>query len=398
MTIDAVVIGAGQAGLATSHHLTARGIEHLVLERGSVGETWRSQRWDSFVLNTPNWMNRLPGETADLEPRDAFLTRDEYVGRLERYAVEHHVPLRTGVAVDAVTGEDDGGSFRITTTGPDGSDVIRARNVVVASGMQRTVKVPPIGSSFPAWIHQSTAAEYRRPDALPTGAVLVVGSGQCGIQIVEDLLAAGRRVYLCTSVVARCPRRYRGRDCFEWLVDAGFFEVALDGSPDPRMRYVTLPTISGVGRYGHTISLQGLAAHGCDPAWPAVGRHRATGSHSPDTVGAAIAFGDRTSAEIKAGVDKGILESTAWSCRPSSTDRPTNRIPIRSRPLTTELDLGTAGIGNVVWATGFTGDFDFLRPPVLDAGWAASTPARRRVVCPARTSSGSRGCRSASPV
>ena len=366
--IDAVVIGAGQAGLAVSHHLSRHGIEHVVLERGSVGESWRSQRWDSFALNSPNWMNRLPGDAEDVAPRDGFLTRDQFVDRLVRYGEAHRVPLRTGVQVTSVEQGADGGLFLVSTSGPDAdaTGVVEARSVVVAAGMQRTPRLPALAGNLPGWLRQVPASGYRRPGDLPTGAVLVVGSGQSGVQIAEDLLAAGRIVYLCASVVARFPRRYRGRDCFEWLVDAGFFEVALDGLPDPRMRSATLPTISGLGRHGHTVSLQGLATQG------AILLGRPSAAHGDrlaldDTIGAAIAFGDRTSAEMKAGVDKGLREHgrALPAVEPDAADEPhPDPSAVHSPP---ELHLGTAGIGSVVWATGFRGDLGFIRPPVLDA-------------------------------
>ena len=224
---EAVVIGGGQAGLGASYHLARRGIDHVVLERGQVAETWRSQRWDSFVLNTPNWMNRLPGESDPIEPRDAFLTRDAFAERLQGYARDHRIPVRTGVDVTSIAARSGGG---FVVSGQAGSDTVEfeTASVVVASGVQRVPKVPTIARSLPDGIRGIHAAAYRRPDELPTGAVLVVGSAQSGVQIVEDLLDAGRTVYLCTSAVGRLRRRTRGRDTFEWLIDAPFFTTPVD--------------------------------------------------------------------------------------------------------------------------------------------------------------------------
>jgi len=262
MAVEAVVIGGGQAGLAVSHHLARRGIDHTVLERGRVAETWRTQRWDSFALNTPSWMNLLPGETEPLEPRDAFIGRDAYVARLEGYAESNQVPIRTGVNVTSVAARPGGDTFLVSVDDGGTMSEIETRSVIVASGVQRVPQIPAFGRALPDHVRQVHAADYRSPAGVPAGAVLIVGSAQSGVQIAEDLLDAGRTVYLCTSAVARVRRRFRGRDTMEWLVGAGFFDVTPDRLPDPRMRLAKMPSISGVGRFGHTVSLQALSERG----------------------------------------------------------------------------------------------------------------------------------------
>jgi putative flavoprotein involved in K+ transport len=363
--LEAVVIGGGQAGLGTSYHLTRHGIKHTILERGRVAESWRSQRWDSFALNTPNWMNRLPGEVDAIEPRDAFLTRDAYAERLQAYADEHRLPIRTGVEVTVVSAESDGAGFVVSAGGGSGAVEIETRCVVVASGLQRVPKIPAIARSVPADVRQLHAAGYRCPEDLPVGAVLVVGSAQTGVQIAEDLLEAGRTVYLCTSAVGRLRRRSRGRDTFEWLVEAGFYDVRLDRLPDPHVRFARQPNISGVGRFGHTVSLQYLAERGV----VLLGRPAAFEGDRlvlDDTVGANIEFGDRKSAEFNAMVDDGMraagLEPPPLEHDPADAPHP-NPGSVRSP---SELDLDAAGIGSVVWATGFGGDLRYLQMPVLD--------------------------------
>ena len=380
MNVDTVVIGAGQAGLGVSWHLARRGIEHVVLERGAIGDTWRTQRWETFTLNTPNWMNRLPGETTDIEPRDGFLTRDAFVERLERYAIDHRLPVRTGIEVTAVTAAGAVGPFRVSTAvatdaigtdgpgtdGPVGGEEIVARTIVIASGGQRVPKIPPVAADFPAHVRQLTTADYRRPDALPPGGVLVVGSGQSGVQIVEDLLEAGRHVSLCTSAVSRFRRRYRGRDTMEWLKEAGFWDQTLERLPDPEMRFATIPITSGVGRYGHTVSLQSLGTGGATLLGRPV---RVEGDRLilDDTLGANVAFGDRGSAAIKAGIDKGLLDRgiPLPAIEPDPADEPHPDPTAVHSPAT--LDLEAAGIGSVIWTTGFTGSFGYLGLPVLDA-------------------------------
>lgn len=209
--VDTVVVGAGQAGLAVSSLLSQRDVAHLVLERGRVGQSWRSQRWYSFTLNTPNWSNRLPG--ADMAERgpDGFARRDDLVEFLDHYVGSHGLPIREHTEVSSVRRLPDG-EFLVDT--PDGQ--VHARNVVVCSGSMSAPRVPAMAADLDESISSLTAATYRYADEVASGAVIVVGSGQSGCQIVEDLLAAGRTVHLCVSKVARIPRRYRGRDIVSW--------------------------------------------------------------------------------------------------------------------------------------------------------------------------------------
>lgn len=363
--LEAVVIGAGQAGLAASYHLGRHGLEHVVLERGRIGESWRSQRWASFALNTPEWMNRLPGDAADDGRRDDFLTADAFVARLQAYADQHGLPVRTGTAVTRVTRGKSEGTFVVSIAGNGGTDMIETRAVVVASGIQNVPKIPPLAAFLPEGLRQFAASEYRRPSELPAGAVLVVGSAQSGVQIVEDLLAAGRMVYLCTSAVGRLRRRSRGLDSTEWLARAGFFDVTPEQLPDPRMMAAKWPQISGVGRRGHTVSLQHLAELGAI----LLGRPTAVDGARltlDDSVGTNIAFGDRVAAELNALIEKTVRESGLLvpPLEPDPVDEPhPDPAAVRSP---TELDLDAAGIASVVWATGFGGEFGFLELPVLD--------------------------------
>jgi putative flavoprotein involved in K+ transport len=364
--LEALVIGGGQAGLGVSFHLARQGIDHIVVERGQVAESWRAQRWDSFVLNTPNWMNRLPGEGDAIELRDAFMDRDTYAGRLQAYAADHRIPVRAGVTVTAVSPPTRDGGFVISAN--DGHDAVQyeARNVVVASGMLRVPKIPAIGQSLPADIAQLHSGTYRRPADLPPGAVLIVGSGQSGVQIAEDLLDSGRTVYLSTSAVARLRRRYRGRDALEWLVDAGrFYGVPVPRLPDPQVRFQTLWTTSGVGRFGHTVSLQSLADRGAILLGRPIGID-GDRLRLDDSVGANIAFGDRRSAEFNAELAT-IVESAGLTpppLEPDPADSPhPDPLSVRSP---SELDFGMAGVSTVIWATGFGGDLSYLDAPVLD--------------------------------
>ena len=370
--IDAVVIGAGQSGLAASWHLTRRGLEHVVLERGLVGESWRSQRWDSFALNTPVWMNRLAGEPDDLAPRDAFLTRDSWIDHLSAYADGQRMPIRTATAVTSVEATGRGGSFLVSTAGdaPGAGDPMETRNVIVATGAQIVPMVPALSVALPGWLRQLHTADYRAPSALADGAVLVVGSAQSGVQVAEDLLDAGRTVYLCTSPVGRFRRRQRGRDTLEWLTEAGFYDVTPEQLPDPRMQFVPIPQISGVGPLGHTLSLQSLADRGVRLMGRPVGVEGGS-LLLDDSLGANIALADRVSAEFTSQIEQGIREAgrTPPPLEPDPADEP------HPDPMSVHgpanLDLEGSGISTVVWATGFEADFGFLRVPVLDERGAA---------------------------
>jgi thioredoxin reductase len=366
--LGAIVIGAGQAGLAVSYHLSRAGIEHVVLERGRVGETWRSQRWDTFVLNTPGWMSHvLTRDRAAEVGDDGFLSAPAFVARLESFATGHAVPIRTGVTVTRVEalGPPDGG-FRVATQSADGPHEATCRVVVVATGIQNVPRIPPVAASFPPWIVQLTTADYRSPSALPAGAVLVVGGAQSGVQIAEDLLAAGRTVYLCTSRVGRLRRRYRGRDMIARLFDSGFYDVTPAQLPDPAMRTWPVPQTSGVGPLGHTVSLQGLASQGVT----LLGRPVAVDGDRvelDETVGANVAFGDRVSHDLKALVDDHLRRAGA-SLPPMEPDPADDPHPdpagIRAPD---HLDLERSGIGSVVWACGFGGAFGYLPSAALDA-------------------------------
>ena len=261
--MDAVVVGAGQAGLGASYFLQEDGRKHLVFERGRIGETWLSQRWDSFQLNTLNFMNVLPGLPYRGAEPDGFWRQAELVAYFQEYVEHFSLPVRTGVRVISIEQAGDNHLFILKTRVEGRADeTLLSRSVIVASGMQGFPKIPALQDKVPGDITQYHTAGYRSPGALPPGAVVVVGSAQSGCQIVEDLLAAGRKVYLCTGKAGRVPRRYRGRDIFAWWLDMKFWEDTYAGLEDKSASRNPLPQVSGVGRYGHSLSLQGLARQG----------------------------------------------------------------------------------------------------------------------------------------
>jgi putative flavoprotein involved in K+ transport len=364
---DTIVVGAGTAGLAMSWHLARRGVDHVALERGRVGETWRSQRWDSFALNTPAWMNRLPGAAEDVGPRDAFTTGAAWVEHLEAYAAHARLPVRPGVEVTGLRREPDG-TFALDAAAAGSGETLRARAVVVASGVQRVPRIPAIAAELPPDVLQLHTSAYRSPAALPPGAVLVVGAAQSGGQVVEDLLQAGRIVHLATSHVARFRRRLYGRDILEWLVPAGFFDATPGSLPDPAMQLEPQPLISGVGHHGHTLSFQWLESLGAR-------LHGRLGSVAggrltfEDDLAANIRYADARSQEATRQVTAGLVEAGLRSSLPPLEDDPADAAhpdPDAERPPRT-LDLVDAGIATVIWATGFVPRTPWLPPDWLDA-------------------------------
>jgi putative flavoprotein involved in K+ transport len=358
---DCVVVGAGPAGIAASAALTARGIDHLVLERGRIGQSWRTQRWDSLRLNNPGWMNPMLGE----QPPDTYLPAAEVVERLRFLAASS--PVREHVPVSALAPDGTGWVLR-TANG-----AIRTRTVVVATGGENMPRTPALARSLPRSIEQIHAASYRRSGLLPSGGVLVVGSAQSGYQITEDLLAAGRRVVLATSPAGRAPARHRGRDTVEWLVECGFFDQRPQDLPDPSTVRAPQPLLAPGGR---SASLQTLARSGATLTGRLVA---AEGNllHFDDSTKANITAADAFAARIRAMIDAYIRRSGRVAPPPELDDA---GLPIELDQPTT-LDVRTAGISSVIWCTGYTGDFSWLDPTLLDDagrpvhhGVAASLP------------------------
>lgn len=358
--LDAVIIGAGHAGLAASKRLADAGLDHVVLERGDIGESWRSRRWDSFVLNTNNRMNALPGARDGGADPDAFEGRDAWVARLERYVGDHGLPVRTHTTVTGVDRSDGAFVVSVATGAP-----IRARNVIVASGMINEPKLPSIAASLDDRIDRLTAGSYRRPDQLRPGGVLVVGSAQSGVQIVEDLLDAGREVYVATGKVGRVPRRMRGRDALEMLVQTGWMEQRPIDLADPAMMRMRQPQISGVGPRGHTVSLQSLAARGATLLGRLEGIDGTSCWFGSD-LAAHVRFADEFSARIRAQIDAHIAKAglDAPPSDPDPADMPVNDPDVFIGEAA--LDLLDRRITSVIFATGFTTDLSWLHVPAVD--------------------------------
>jgi putative flavoprotein involved in K+ transport len=351
---DTIIIGGGQAGLAMSRCLSERGLEHLVLERGRVAERWRSERWDSLRLLTPNWQSRLPGWRYQGGDPDGFMTMPELIAYLEGYAAAISAPVETGVEVEAVRATGTG--YEVSTTaGP-----VRARAIVLATGACDEPYVPGAAGGLTGDVHQSATTRYRNPDQLPPGAVLVAGASAAGVQLAGELRAAGREVTMAVGRHTRVPRTHRGRDLMWWLdamgvLAAGYREVR---DLQAARREPSLQLIGSPER--RSVDLARLQAEGVR----LTGRLLAADGHRISLAGdlpASTAAADARMARLLDRIDRFAAERELG--RP---DRPAPAAPVRAEGAPTSLDLAAEGITTVVWATGFRRRYPWLRVPVLD--------------------------------
>lgn len=356
---DVVVIGGGQAGLATSYHLTRRSIDHVVLERSRVAETWRN-RWDSFTLVIPNWACRLPGFQYDGEEPDGFMSRDEVVAFFEGYVASFDPPLHLGVEAKSIEREADG-TYRVRTT----VDELRAANVAVATGAFPVPNIPRIAAELPDDVAQLHSDSYRRPDALPPGDVLMAGAGQSGVQIAEELLEAGRQVWIAAGRCGWAPRRYRGRDTGSWLAEMGFLDQTADMLDSPGERRGCNFQVTGKDG-GHDLNLRLLAQRGAR----LLGRLEGVQDHAVslgDGLAKMLADADEGAFRITKAIDRYIEQSGAQA--PPSQDTPgmaAARTPHEPEP-PSRLDLQQAGVGSMIWATGYRLDFRWIHlEPLID--------------------------------
>ena len=357
--INTVIIGGGQAGLAMSRCLTDRGVEHVVLERGRVGERWRSERWDSLQLLTPNWQTRLPGFRYEGPDPDGFMGMPELVGFFERYAQSFAAPVQGSTTVLSVK-TTAGGLFVATSRGD-----WTARNVVIATGYSDRPCVPPFASRISPDVLQITPVEYRNPSQLPDGGVLVVGASATGIQLAEEINGSGRDVTLAVGRHLRLPRTYRGRDILWWLDTMGVFDDTVESVTDIRASR-RMPSLQLVGRTDHrsldvaTLSRQGVRLVG-----------RVTSAEGgrvsvDDEVIATTVASDLKLAQLLTRIDAFITRS-GWSAavEPAGPFEPTWPAAFDVRAET--LDLRARGIRAIVWATGFRRSYPWLEVPVLDS-------------------------------
>jgi putative flavoprotein involved in K+ transport len=362
--ISVAVIGGGQAGLATSWHLTRDGVDHVVFEARTIGHEWADTRWDNFTLVTPNWHCRLPGYAYDGPDPDGFMTRDQVVAWLAGYAPTFGPPVREHTRVTALT-ERDGGGFVLTVTGPSGEEVWEADSVVVATGGYHVPVVPPWAAALSPEITQLESAHYKSAAQLPDGAVLVVGSGQSGAQIAEDLHLEGRQVHLALGDAPRVARTYRGRDVMTWLAEMGLYDTPVQSYPgglaarEKTNHYVT-------GRDGgrdidlRAFALEGMRLYGLLDGVDRSGGRDTSLTFRP-TLTAALDQADAVYNSICRDIDR-YLEREGISAPAGRHYQPV-WTPSED-PLS--LDLAEAGVTSIIWAIGYRPDYRWVRVGVFD--------------------------------
>ncbi|WP_422750167.1 flavin-containing monooxygenase [Mycobacterium sp. WMMD1722] len=362
---EVLVVGAGQAGIAMSEHLSAHGVPHVVVERDRIAERWRSWRWDSLVANGPAWHDRFPGLDFDTDP-DGFAGKEEVADYLVSYAQKIDAPIHTGVEVHSVQKVDGRSGFRVQTSAGE----LRARFVVAATGAFQKPVVPELVPDS-AGIHQIHSSAYRNPQQLPAGAVLVVGAGSSGVQIADELQRSGRQVYLAVGPHDRPPRRYRGRDFCWWLGVLGKWDAA---APPRGAEHVTI-AVSGA-RGGHTVDFRELAGRGIV------------------LLGRATRFDDgvlHVADDLRTNVENGdanylsmLDEADAYVARNGLDlpEEPEARLigpdPACMTDPLDEIDLAATGITSIIWAVGFSFDYRWLQ---VDAFDEAGRPRHQRGVC-----------------
>ena len=354
-TIDTLVVGAGQAGIAASEHLSQLGVEHLVLERQRIAQAWRTGRWDSLVANGPAWHDRFPGLQFKGD-RDGFPGKDEVADYFEDYARQIKAPVRTGVEVRKVTRNQGRPGFTVQTS----EGVIEARSVIAATGPFQVPVIPAIAPKDGGLL-QIHSAHYHRPAQLPEGAVLVVGAGSSGVQIADELQRAGRKVFLSVGAHDRPPRAYRGRDFCWWLGVLGEWDAAI---AQPGREHVTI-AVSGA-RGGHTVDFralghQGITLVGLTESF-AAGKVRFRNDLAEN-----IANGDANHLAMLDAADDYIRRNGLDLPEEPEARRRLADPECMTHPLR-ELDLAAAGISSILWATGYRVDFSWLQVDSFEPG------------------------------
>ena len=376
MRTTTVVIGAGHTGLAISHFLTQRSIDHVVLERGEVANSWRNERWDSLRLLTPNWQSRLPGFVYDGNDPDGYMTMPEVVGFIDGYAKHIAVPIQTQTTVTSLAAHDRG--YRVVTD----QGVWEAPTVVVATGGFNKAKVPAIADSVPAGVEMVSPTCYRRPDQLPDGGVLVVGASATGIQLADEVDRSGRPVTLAVGEHVRLPRLYRGKDIFWWLEKTGILNERYDEVDDLiRARNLSSPQLVGTPER-ITLDLNALTDRGV----------RLVGRFAGINEGKAQFSGGLRNkcnlADLKMGRLLGTIDEWTTEHGLDGEVEPPHRFAPtmveESPPLTIELERE---FSTIIWATGYLADYSWLHLPVLDrkgrlrhdAGMVVDAPGLYRI-------------------
>ncbi len=352
--VDTLVVGAGQAGIAASEHLGNHGISHVVLEKDRIAEKWRTARWDSLVANGPAWHDRFPNRDFDDPDYDAFIPKELIADYFVEYVAQIKAPVRCGVTVKQVERMPNGGGFHVKSSEGD----FEARHIIAATGAFQHPAIPPLVPAD-APVHQIHSNDYRNPDQLPEGGVLVIGAGSSGAQIAEELMDAGRKVYLSVGAHDRPPRSYRGRDFVWWLGVLGKWDMP---TPGPGAEHVTI-AVSGANG-GRTVDFRRFAAGGIH-LLGLTERYEDATFHFADDLAENIRNGDANHLAL-------LDEADAYIAR-HGLDLPEDPDERKRWPdpeclinPTRSLDIEKAGVTTIIWATGFTVDYGWLKADTFD--------------------------------
>lgn len=355
--IPVVIVGGGQAGLSVSYHLTRKGIDHIVFERHERFHSWRVNRWDSFCLVTPNWQCRLPDFPYAGDDPDGFMLKDEITDYLDAFTETFDPPIREHVSVTRIAPEPLGGYVVETSIG-----TWRADQVVIATGGYDNPIVPAYASALDPSIEQIHSVDYRRPDQIPEGAALVVGTGQSGVQIMEDLVRDGRDVHLAVGPAPRSPRKYRGRDATDWLFEMGHYDVTIDVHPDP-VKALTQTNHYMSGRDGgKEIDLRRFVAEDGVTLYGSVAEMEGSTVRFLPDLETNLDDADKSYVGICSQIDAYIAENGI-----DAPPAPEFRKLWRPDREITEIDAGAAGITSVIWSIGFRPDYSWIEVDVFDA-------------------------------
>ena len=353
--IDVAIIGGGQAGLSMSHCLLSRGLEnHLIFEKHQLAYSWRSERWDSFCLVTPNFQCRLPGFNYDGKDPHGFMLKDEIVAFIERYAQSFNPPILEGVTVNSVNSSDKG--FKVETS----SGIWNAQQVVIATGAYHHPRKLPDSEMIPQEILQIHSASYKNSNQLPEGSVIVVGSAQSGCQIAEDLHLVGRKVHLCLGSAPRSPRFYRGRDVVDWFEEMGHYDKPIDEFDDPeKVRHETNHYLTGRDG-GREMDLRQFALEGMN-LYGFLEKIDAKGFDLRPDVNEKLDAADTTYVRLRNTIDEYISKKGIAA----PLEKPYSPV-WKAETEKTRLNFAEENIAAIIWAIGFTPDYRFVKAPVFD--------------------------------
>ncbi len=349
-----LIVGGGQAGLSVSYYLKQRNLDHLIFEKHQVAHSWQDKRWDSFCLVTPNWQCQLPGFPYQGDDPNGFMVKSEIVDYVKAYAKSFDAPVQEGVEVTRV--QQQGDRFAVSTSMGE----FTADQVVIAAGGYHKPRIPRLAERLPRSIHQIHSSQYRNPEQLPEGDIMVVGTGQSGCQIAEDLHLAGRRVHLCVGSAPRSPRRYRGKDVVDWLDQMGYYDMPIDEHPQKEtVRHRTNHYLTGRDG-GREIDLRQFATEGMQ----LYGRLQ-------DIDGDRLYFkpdlkqnldgADAVAESIKETVDR-FIEQQQLDIPPEAPYCPIWEPPAEP----TAVAITEAKISSVIWSTGYHTNFQWIEVPVFD--------------------------------